>query len=1290
MLFFILLAGTAVNASAADYSNVPPTEDEIKKEVDKINASIKQKGAKWKAKKTSIAALSPFERSLMVGQIYEPAPVSALPESAVASQPLMSSLPSSVDWRNYGGNFVTGVRNQGSCGSCWAFGSTAALESRKLIDDDIPGTDLDLSEQVAISCSNQGDCSGGYLLRDYFVDTGLPLESCYPYAQSNGTCTKACKNWELSAYKVSRYTTVLPNNSVDVLKNALIKYGPTVTTMEVYSDFDSYGSGIYSYTSGVYRGGHAILLLGYDDTNSCFICKNSWGTGWGEAGFFQIAYSEVDSVVNFGYNVVSYGDEIIYVSSSITSPANGAVVSGATCPVSGTATKRSGFEIQKVQVSCDGGATWSDALDTSGDGSWSTWGYIWTLPSDNSYSLKSKAIDTTGHEESPGSGIEIIVDNVLPASSITSPAAGSTLFGSVYTVLGTTNGDTNDVKVSTDGGANWTLVMDASGDGSFSSWSYDWTLPSDGTYVIKTKATDQAGNIESPGAGTAVTVSNSLLLHGMSAWGYNFAGMLGDTTSTDRNQPVSISGIMRPKAASCGALHSLVLNTDGDVYAMGYNGYGELGIEAIDYTTHSSPVQVHNISDVKAVSAGYYHSVALKNDGTVWAWGYNDYGQIGDNSNDTRTAPVQVGGGMNGLVAVSAGDYHTLALKSDGTVYAWGYNSFGQLGDNSNISKNYPVQVSGLTGVVAIAAGGSHSLALKCDGSVWGWGNNSSGQLGNGTNSTSYVPVQMNGGKVYKAIAAGYIHSVLLRFDGEVRTCGYNYYGQLGNGNNINGNSPALISGGTANVVSIAAGAHHSIIKKSDGSIQAWGKNDHGQLGNAGNTHSNVPVTTLGALSDTVSISAGGDHSAAISMSPDAAAPTLTVITPASNETIKALTYNVTGTADDGAGSGVNRVEVSTDGGSTWNIAEGTNSWSYKWFLPIKGSVTLMFRGVDNADNTGSPMTRTVNIDPVGDPELQHFNWDYSFSVGTCEFCHAVNNEFLPAGFRRNRNFCHTCHNAAGISHESIIGWKYNHSLFVNATATGRKKPSYGNVTSGQTNNMPVTRLEDGYKVSCITCHNAMSKPEDYGRTWEPATPDADHSTYTLEKGEWGLYGYLVPKVYRDTSLWGGGGPAYSKTKKDYLVDPSEYTYKEISGIIRFNSAQSPLDYVYVTLGNPYLRASSQDNRLCADCHTETTHKGFNCLNCHQAHNSGNIMGIRETVRTADLTERAVVFLGYSNANSFADGTGPYDGICEVCHTATLYYRRDGGGAATHADGQNYDSTNCTACHSHSGGFVSP
>lgn len=217
------------------------------------------------------------------------------------------ALPTSLDWRNYGGNsYVTPVKEQGSCGACWAFAATAALESYVLICQNAPGQFLDLSEQTLISCGGAGTCSGGYvdLASDFIRSFGLPLEDCHPYAAMDGFCSNGCSDWSASSNKITDWSRV--NTDVNSIKYALYNHGPLVTLMAAQTDFLYYGSGIYSHTTGGFEGYHAALIVGYDDAGQYFIVKSSFGTDWGEEGYFRIAYSEIGTETAFGIWTIAY------------------------------------------------------------------------------------------------------------------------------------------------------------------------------------------------------------------------------------------------------------------------------------------------------------------------------------------------------------------------------------------------------------------------------------------------------------------------------------------------------------------------------------------------------------------------------------------------------------------------------------------------------------------------------------------------------------------------------------------------------------------------------------------------------------------------------------------------------------------------------------------------------------------------------------------------------------------------------------------------------------------------
>ncbi|OQW94835.1 MAG: hypothetical protein BWK77_08460 [Verrucomicrobia bacterium A1] len=282
-------------------------------------------------------------------------------------------------------------------------------------------------------------------------------------------------------------------------------------------------------------------------------------------------------------------------------------------------------------------------------------------------------------------------------------------------------------------------------------------------------------------------------------------------------------------ALAAGSYYSMagVSNGTGKASAWGYNNYGMLG----DGTTSNRylAVSVSNLTGVVGLAGGVSHSLAVKSDGTVWGWGRNNYGQVGDRSTTTRTKPVPASNIVN-AVMVEAGYYHSLALRSNGTAWAWGYNGYGQLGFGNTKNTNMPCVVSNLVNVADIAGGMYHSLAAKSDGTAWAWGRNNYGQLGDRSLSNRYVAVLVSNLTGVVDVDAGYYHSLAVKSNGTVWGWGYNGYGQLGFGNTKNTNMPCQVSN-LVDVVAIACGEHHSMAVKADGSVWAWGRNNYGQLG---------------------------------------------------------------------------------------------------------------------------------------------------------------------------------------------------------------------------------------------------------------------------------------------------------------------------------------------------------------------------------------------------------------------------------------------------------------------------
>ncbi len=277
------------------------------RELDEIKQAIQQKKSYWSAKDTNFSKLNAEERKKRLG-----AQLPIFSSEVKTLDTPSTSLPLKLDWRNYNNdNYVTPVKEQGACGACWAFATTAALESKVLISQNTPGVLLDLSEQLLTSCSGAGTCAAGSIgvASDFLCNFGLPPEYFYPYTASDDLCVNIGSDWASTAYKIPGWSLVNP--SVSAIKFALYNYGALVSLMAVQTDFYFYGSGIYTYSWGSFEGYHATLIVGYDDIEQYFIVKSSWGADWGEHGYFRIAYNELNTSTMFGRWTIAYNDAIL-------------------------------------------------------------------------------------------------------------------------------------------------------------------------------------------------------------------------------------------------------------------------------------------------------------------------------------------------------------------------------------------------------------------------------------------------------------------------------------------------------------------------------------------------------------------------------------------------------------------------------------------------------------------------------------------------------------------------------------------------------------------------------------------------------------------------------------------------------------------------------------------------------------------------------------------------------------------------------------------------------------------
>jgi alpha-tubulin suppressor-like RCC1 family protein len=328
------------------------------------------------------------------------------------------------------------------------------------------------------------------------------------------------------------------------------------------------------------------------------------------------------------------------------------------------------------------------------------------------------------------------------------------------------------------------------------------------------------------------------------AWGSNGSGQLGNGRKDTVPVPVpeQVVGLEGVIAVAAGLSHSLALSEDGSVWAWGSGGEGQLGDgRALDSST---PVQVSAVTGVIALAAGDTHSMALRGDGTVWAWGDNDSGQIGDGTDNDQAVPEQVRGLPGNCTALDGGLDQSLAV-CEGNVWAWGYNDFGELGETVSEEQFTPVQVKGLPGIKAVASGDGHSLALSEDGHVWAWGDNTDYQRGDDdTENPQPKPMQVQGVTGVTGVAAGAYHSVALAADGTIWAWGINDAGELGDGTDKSRARPTqiprLMSSG-----SLSVGSSHAVVLTADGTLWAWGVNSSGQLGNGTARLTLVPVHPL-------------------------------------------------------------------------------------------------------------------------------------------------------------------------------------------------------------------------------------------------------------------------------------------------------------------------------------------------------------------------------------------------------------------------------------------------------------
>ena len=352
------------------------------------------------------------------------------------------------------------------------------------------------------------------------------------------------------------------------------------------------------------------------------------------------------------------------------------------------------------------------------------------------------------------------------------------------------------------------------------------------------------------------------------AWGNGSSGQLGINATVSRSTPVTtFAGGENWNQVACGTEHTAAVKTDGTLWLWGNNTQRQLG----DNTTTNRPTPVTTFAggtNWKQVACGFRHTAAIKTDGTLWTWGQNGNGQLGENTTTSKNTPVTTFSGGNNWKQVDCGDFHTAAIKTDGTLWLWGTPANGVLGINSTVT-NRPTPVTtfaGGTNWKQVSGGSSHTAAIKTDGTLWTWGSGSFGQLGNNTTSNSATPVTtFAGGTNWKQVECGEFTLTSVKTNGTLWVWGRGGGGGIGDNTTlVNRSTPVTTFAGGTNWKQVSGGGYFMSAIKTDGTLWTWGAGGYGRLG--GNNIVNRPTPAQIFLGGTnwKQVSCGGQYAAAV------------------------------------------------------------------------------------------------------------------------------------------------------------------------------------------------------------------------------------------------------------------------------------------------------------------------------------------------------------------------------------------------------------------------------------------
>ena len=370
-----------------------------------------------------------------------------------------------------------------------------------------------------------------------------------------------------------------------------------------------------------------------------------------------------------------------------------------------------------------------------------------------------------------------------------------------------------------------------------------------------------AAGINKPGF-NPLAAQTSTTYYNLYSWGQNAYGQLGQGDTSNRSSPTTVGSLNTWLTTAAGSYISVVIKANGTLWSWGRGTSGQLGSGAT--ADRSSPVQVGALTNWSSVSSGRYSCVATKTDGTLWTWGNNYVGSLGLGNTTYYSSPKQVGSLTNWLKVAMSGYGTCVSIKTDGTIWSWGDNTYGALGAGTSgggTARSSPVQIGAATDWASVSCGMHFVVATKTNGSLYSWGRNNYGQLGLGDTTNRSSPVQVGALTTWLILSTGYQHATSIKTDGTLWVWGVNDSGQLGLNNLTYYSSPKQV-GSLTNWSKLAFGSirAHNLSIKTDGTLWVWGLNNTGQLGLGNTTNRSSPVQ-VGALTTWSSIAAGNYHS---------------------------------------------------------------------------------------------------------------------------------------------------------------------------------------------------------------------------------------------------------------------------------------------------------------------------------------------------------------------------------------------------------------------------------------------